>query len=70
MANFAKNILAPFSAVAAALLMGWANYSVSQVKSQIDLRHQEVQEALKQRGLALTTLMAEEPSAGTATSDR
>lgn len=59
MANFAKNILAPFSAVAAALLMAWANYSVSQVKNQIDQRQLEIQHELKQRELALNALMAE-----------
>jgi hypothetical protein len=58
-ANFGKNILAPFSVVAAALLMGWANYSVLQVKNQIDQRHQEVQETLNQREIALNMLVAE-----------
>lgn len=59
MANFAKNTLVPFSAVAAALLMAWAIYSVSQVKDQIDLRQQEVQKRLEQRELALNALMTE-----------
>jgi hypothetical protein len=33
MGDFVKNVLAPFSAVAAALLAAWVNYSVSEVKS-------------------------------------
>jgi hypothetical protein len=40
-------------------LMGWANYSVLQVKNQIDQRHQEVQETLNQREIALNMLVAE-----------
>ncbi len=59
MGDFIKNVVAPFSAVAAALLAAWVNYSVSQVKSQIDLRQQEVQEKLKQQELALDALMTE-----------
>ncbi len=59
MGDFIKNVLAPFSAVAAALLAAWVNYSVSQVKSQIDVRQQEVQEKLKQQELALDALMTE-----------
>jgi len=46
MGDFIKNVLAPFSAVAAALLAAWVNYSVSQVKNQIELRQQQVQEKL------------------------
>lgn len=59
MGDFVKNVVAPFSAVVAALLAAWVNYSVSQVKSQIDLRQQEVQEKLKQQELALDALMTE-----------
>jgi hypothetical protein len=59
MGDFIKNVLAPFSAIAAALLAAWVNYSVSQVKSQIDLRQQQVQEKLKEQELALDALMTE-----------
>jgi hypothetical protein len=59
MGDFIKNVLAPFSAVAAALLAAWVNYSVAQVKNQIDVRQQEVQERLKQQELALNTLVTE-----------
>ena len=59
MGDFVKNILAPFSAVVAALLAAWVNFSVSQVKSQIDLRQQEITEKLKQQELALDALMTE-----------
>ena len=57
MGDFIKNIVTPLSAVVAALLAAWVNYSVSQVKAQIDLRQQEVQEKLKQQELALDALM-------------
>jgi hypothetical protein len=46
MSDFIKNVLAPFSAVAAAVLAAWVNYSVSQAKSQIEQRQQQVQEKL------------------------
>lgn len=59
MGDFIKNIVTPLSAVVAALLAAWVNYSVSQVKAQIDLRQQEVQEKLKQQELALDALMTE-----------
>ena len=59
MGDFIKNVVVPFSAVAAALLAAWVNYSVSQVKSQIDRRQQEVQEKLKEQELALDALMTE-----------
>lgn len=59
MADFIKNVLTPVSAVVAALLAAWVNYSVSQVKTQIDVRQLEVQEKLKQQELALDALMTE-----------
>jgi len=48
MGDFIKNILTPLSAVAAALLAAWVNFSVS-----------DVQQKLKEQEVALTTLTTE-----------